>query len=193
MICFIVLPFLMPNMIMQSVPSSSRRTFVERLIGLVEYEQWFSSDCFHPLPYEKRQGVVQTGTEPRGGGLGGTLRQLPGPWVPRERGSYELRVRAQAGHCAGTLDGSGLRQAVPIKGGQPSMPVSSVQPEAQDNLLEALCSASIEEEHRTIMSAVVEKVQSTKNGLTEACASVLTGFEVSNQNIRKYYRIDSSP
>ena len=73
------------------------------------------------------------------------------------------------------------------------MPVSSVQPEAPDNLLEALRSASINEEHRTIMSAVVEKVQSAKNGLTEACASLLIGFEVSNQNIRKYYRIDSSP
>ena len=81
----------------------------------------------------------------------------------------------------------------PVKGGQPSVPVSSVHPEAPDNLLEALCDASINEEHRTIMSAVIEKVQSAKNGLTEACASLLTGFEVSNQNIRKYYRIDSSP
>ena len=73
----------------------------------------------------------------------------------------------------------------PTKRGQPSVPVSSVQPEAPDNLLEALHSASIEEEHRTIMSAVVEKVQSTKNRLTEACSSLLIGFEVSNQNIRK--------
>ena len=81
----------------------------------------------------------------------------------------------------------------PVKGGQPSVPVSSVQPEAPDNLLEALLNASMEEEHRTIMSAVVEKVQSAKNGLTEACASLLTGFEVSNQNIGKYYHIDSSP
>ena len=81
----------------------------------------------------------------------------------------------------------------PIKGGQPSVPVSSVQPEAPDNLLEALHSASIDEKHHTIMSAVVEKVQSAKNGLTEACASLLIGFEVSNQNIRKYYHIHSSP
>ena len=73
----------------------------------------------------------------------------------------------------------------PIKGGQPSVPVSSVHPEAPNNLLEALRSASIDQEHRTIMSAVVEKVQSTKNGLTEACASLLTSFEVSNQNIYK--------
>ena len=81
----------------------------------------------------------------------------------------------------------------PVKGGQPPVPVSSVHPEALDNLREALRGASIDEEHRTIMTAVIEKVQSTKNGLIEACASLLTGFEESNQNIRKYYRIDSSP
>ena len=81
----------------------------------------------------------------------------------------------------------------PVKGGQPPVPVSSIHPEAPDNLLEALRGASIDEEHRTIMSAVVKKVQSAKSGLTEACASLLSGFEVSNQNIRKYYRIDSSP
>ena len=79
------------------------------------------------------------------------------------------------------------------KGGKPSVPMASVHPEASDNLLEALHGASIDEEHRTIMSAVIEKVQSIKKGLTEACASLLTGFEVSNQNITKYYRIDSSP
>ena len=35
---------------------------------------------------------------------------------------------------------------------------ASVQPEAPDNLLEALKGASIEEEHCTIMSAVIQKV-----------------------------------
>ena len=73
------------------------------------------------------------------------------------------------------------------------MPMASVHPEASDNLLEALRSTSIDEEHRTIMSAVVKKVQSAKRGLTEACASLLTGFEVSNQIMRKCYIIDSSP
>ena len=72
-------------------------------------------------------------------------------------------------------------------------PAASVQPEAPDNLLEALRGTSIDEEHRTIMSAVIEKVQPAKSGLTEACASLLTGFQVSNQIIGKYYRIDSSP
>ena len=59
-------------------------------------------------------------------------------------------------------------------------PVTSVQPEAPDALVEALQGASIIEEHRILMGTVVEKVQSAKSGLTEACASLLTGFEVSN-------------
>ena len=67
----------------------------------------------------------------------------------------------------------------PSKRGKTPVPVTSVYPEAPDNLLGALCGASIDEEHRTIMSAVVKKVQSTKSGLTEAYASLLTGFEVS--------------
>ena len=65
------------------------------------------------------------------------------------------------------------------KKGKTVTPAASVQPEAPNNLLEALQSASIEEEHRTIMSAVIQKVPSAKSGLTEACASLLTGFEVS--------------
>ena len=57
-------------------------------------------------------------------------------------------------------------------------PAASVQPEAPDSLLEALNGTSIEEEHRTVMSAVIQKVQLAKSGLTEACSSLLTGFEV---------------
>ena len=65
------------------------------------------------------------------------------------------------------------------KKGETATPVTSVQPEAPDSLLEALNGASIDEAHRTIMSAVIQKVQSAKSGLTEACTSLLTGFEVS--------------
>ena len=68
----------------------------------------------------------------------------------------------------------------PSKRSEPTELVTSVQPEAPDNLLEALQGASIDEEHRTIMSAVVQKVQSAKSGLTEACSSLLTCFEVRN-------------
>ena len=64
------------------------------------------------------------------------------------------------------------------KKGKTVTPAASVQPEVPDNLLEALNGASIEEEHRTVMSAVIQKVQLAKSGLTEACSSLLTGFEV---------------
>ena len=74
---------------------------------------------------------------------------------------------------------------VPESGGRPLRKkgktvtlAASVQPEAPDSLLEALNGASIEEEHRTVMSAVIQKVQLAKSGLTEACSSLLTGFEV---------------
>ena len=67
----------------------------------------------------------------------------------------------------------------PSKRGKTPVPVTSVHPEAPDTMLEALRIASIEEEHRTIMSAVIQKVQSAKSGLTEAYTSLLTGFKVS--------------
>ena len=70
------------------------------------------------------------------------------------------------------------------KKGKTATPAASVQSEVPDNLLEALNGASIEEEHRTIMSAVIQKVQSAKSGLNEACASILTGFKVSKKYIK---------
>ena len=73
----------------------------------------------------------------------------------------------------------------PSKRSKSSEPAASVQPEVPDNLLEVLDGASIDEEHRTIMSTVIQKVQSAKSGLSEACASLLTGSEVS----RKYVKI----
>ena len=44
------------------------------------------------------------------------------------------------------------------KKGKTATPATSVQPEVADNLLEALNGASIEEEHRTVMSAGIQKV-----------------------------------
>ena len=72
----------------------------------------------------------------------------------------------------------------PSKRSKPSEPAASVQPEVPDNLLEVLDGASINEEHRTIMSMVIQKVQSAKSGLSEACASLLTGFEVSKKYVK---------
>ena len=79
---------------------------------------------------------------------------------------------------------------VPDLGGQPLVMEggpfvsrTSVAPQAPDCLLEALRGASLDEEHRTLMSAVIQKVSSAKSGLTEACTSLLTGFEVSSKNV----------
>ena len=52
----------------------------------------------------------------------------------------------------------------PSKRSKPSKPAASVQPEVPNNLLQVLDDASIDEGHRTIMSAVIRKVQSAKSG-----------------------------
>ena len=67
--------------------------------------------------------------------------------------------------------------------GEPSVPTTSVMPEVSDSLLEALRGAFMDDEHHTLMGAVIQKVLSAKSGLTKACTSLLTGFEVSNENV----------
>ena len=67
--------------------------------------------------------------------------------------------------------------------GEPSVSRTSVAHEAPDCLLEALRGASMDEGHHTLMSSVIRKVTSAKSGLTEACTSLLTGFEVSNKYV----------
>ena len=53
-----------------------------------------------------------------------------------------------------------------------------VQPEVPDALSAALKSASIVDEHRALMGAVIEKIQSAESGLNESCISLIKGFEV---------------
>ena len=60
----------------------------------------------------------------------------------------------------------------------PLPPVAPVHPGAPDNLMEALRGASVVDEHRVLMGALIEKVHSAKSGLNEACSSLLTCFEV---------------
>ena len=103
------------------------------------------------LPESRRKG----GKTPKGSKSGPGPDAAPKPSVVPESGRRPLR-----------------------KKGKPTTPAASVQPEAPDNLLEVLNGASIDEGHRTVMSAVIQKVQSAKGGLTEACASLLTGFKV---------------
>ena len=72
------------------------------------------------------------------------------------------------------------QQPPSIEGGAPIPPMTSVHPEAPDNLLEVLQGASIVEEHHTLMGTMIERIQSAKSGLAEACTSLLIGFDVSN-------------
>ena len=118
-------------------------------------------------------------------GRGETVPEAPQGDLPDSgsRGSkvpegYEFGLQPNIAPEPPAVPDSGRRP--PSKRGKTPVLVTSVHPEAPDNLLGALRSASIDEEHRTIMSVVVQKVQSAKSGLTEACTSLLTGFEVSN-------------
>ena len=70
------------------------------------------------------------------------------------------------------------RQPPSAGGGAPVPPTTSDQPEVPDTLSAALKSASIIEEHRALMGAVIEKIQFAESGLNEACISLITGFEV---------------
>nr|XP_020173132.1 myosin-14-like [Aegilops tauschii subsp. strangulata] len=67
------------------------------------------------------------------------------------------------------------------EGGAPTPPATSVNAEVPDTLVEALQSATIVEEHHTLMGTVIEKVQSMKSGQNEAYTSLLRGFEAAMQ------------
>src|SRR4051812_7337181 len=103
------------------------------------------------------------------------------PQDPRSKGD-ESPQGSQSGAVPDTVPDSTVLVhggRTPSKRSKPSEPAPSVQPEASDNLLEALEGTTIDEEHRTVMSTVVQKVQSAKSGLNEACTSLLAGFQVS--------------
>ena len=71
------------------------------------------------------------------------------------------------------------RRQPPSAGGSVPVPsATSVHPEVSGALLVALRDASIIDEHRALMCAVIEKIQSTKSGLNKACISLIRGFEV---------------
>ena len=63
-------------------------------------------------------------------------------------------------------------------GGPPALPATSVQAELSGSLSTALKSASIVDEHHTLMGAVIGKIQSAESGLNESCLSLIKGFEV---------------
>ena len=67
------------------------------------------------------------------------------------------------------------RRVSPSPAGPESSAPTSVRPGELKDLLEK---ASISEDHRTLMSMVIERILSTESGLHEVVGSLLMGFEV---------------
>ena len=159
----------MSNMLMQPTQRPARRV-VERLTGLVGHE--LTSDGFLPRPMDDTEVLSQQVPIREE-----VVLEAPQGDLPDSRSKGD---ETPQGFKSGPRPNTAPEPSkVPESGGGPpskrsksTVPVASVQPEAPDNMLEALQGASIDEEHRAIMSAVVQKVRSAKNGLTEACTSL---------------------
>ena len=57
-------------------------------------------------------------------------------------------------------------------------PVTLVYAELPGVLLTVLKNASVVDEHRTLMGAVVGKIQAAESGLNESCLGLIKAFEV---------------
>ena len=90
-----------------------------------------------------------------------------------------LRFGPQPDTVLETFKAPGSGEQPPLtEGGKPALPTTSVQAELQGGLSTTLKNASIVDEHRTLMGAVIEKIQSAESGLNESCISLIKGFEV---------------
>ena len=105
-----------------------------------------------------------------------------GEQIPMENGEEgRIQFGPQPNTIPGTSTALESGTHLPSKeGGAPIPPMAPVQPGPPHNLMEALRGASIVDEHLVLMGTVIEKVQSIKSGLNEACNNLLTGFEVSH-------------
>ena len=90
------------------------------------------------------------------------------------------------------------KRSAPTGGDKKGLTQFGVQPDTLTGLVER---AALPEEHRSLMSMVLEKISSATSGLNEAFTSLLRGFEVCNE-IRNFLivahalgvlHIDSSP
>ena len=72
------------------------------------------------------------------------------------------------------------RRVSPSPAGPKSSAPTGVRPRELKDLLER---ASISEDHRTLMSTVIERISSAEGGLHDAVRSLLVGFEVRKNDI----------
>ena len=139
-------------MSMQSAQGRARRV-VERLPGFVGCE--FASDGFLPHPMDGAEVASQQVPSQEEVVLEAPQGDLPdsrhkGDRTPK---GSKFGLEPDTAPEPSTVPDSGRKPS--SKRSKPTETTTSVQPEAPDNLLEVLNSASIDEEHCTIMSAVI--------------------------------------
>ena len=94
-------------------------------------------------------------------------------------GGGDLGFGPQPDRVLETSKAPGSGEQLPLTGGgPPAPPATSVQEELTGGLSTALRSTSIIDEHRTLMGAVIEKIQSTESRLNESCLGLIKAFEV---------------
>ena len=99
-------------------------------------------------------------------------------------GRGDFRFGPQPDIVLETFEAPGSGRQPPLtEGGKPAPPATSVQAELQGGLSTALKNASIVDEHRALMGAVIEKIRSAESRLNESCISLIKGFEVCFRNL----------
>ena len=94
-------------------------------------------------------------------------------------GEGDLRFVPQPNTVLETFKAPGSGEQPPLtEGGKLAPPATSVQAELSGGLSTALKNASIVNERRTLIGAVVEKIQSTESGLNGPCLGLIKAFEV---------------
>ena len=101
------------------------------------------------------------------------MRSSSGDLLP-EMMESETPPRASPPREADDPEVSSRRVSPSPAGPESSAPIGVRPVELQDLLKRA----SISEDHRTLMSTVIERISSGESGLCEAVGSLLTGFEV---------------
>ena len=146
----------MSNIIMQPAPGRTQRV-VERLPGFIGRE--LSSACCLPRTGDDAEVASQRAPGQEEVVLEEPQGDLPDPRSEGDKTPQGSKYGFKPDTMleSSTIPDRGRR--TPSKRSKPSEPAASVQPEAPDNLLEVLEGASIDEEHRTIMNTVIQKVQ----------------------------------
>ena len=136
------------------------RCIVERLTGLVGCE--LASDGFLPRPTDDTEVLSQQVPIREEVALEAPQGDLPdsrskGDETPQgSKSGFRSDIAPEPSRVPESSGGP------PSKRSKPTVPVTPIQPEAPNNLLEVLKGASIDKEHRAIMSAVAQRFSPPK-------------------------------